>query len=170
MQKPTEWVIATKLERLYSKEEIITMYLNRFDFLNNAVGLQSAARIYFSSTPKDLKLEEAATLVGMCKNPSMYNPRRFQERARLRRNTVLDQMAKYGKIDPATCDSLKQLPLELKFQSADHKQGLAPYFREYLRVAMTASEPSSSNSLARWRWDNDPLYGFCEKYRKPDGS
>lgn len=169
-QKPTEWVIATNLERLYSKEEIITMYLNRFDFLNNAVGLQSAARIYFSSTPKDLKLEEAALLVGMCKNPSMYNPRRFQERSRLRRNTVLDQMAKYGKIDQATCDSLKQLPLELHFQSADHKQGLAPYFREYLRVAMTASEPSASNSLARWRWENDPLYGFCEKYRKPDGN
>ena len=168
-QKPTEWVIAEQLERLYSKDEIITMYLNRFDFLNNAVGIQSAARIYFSTTPKELKLEEAAMLVGMCKNPSLYNPRRFPERAINRRNTVLSQMRKYNKIDQATFDSVSQLPLVLRYQSADHKQGLAPYFREYLRLMLTAKEPSSSNSLARWQWDNNPLYGFCEKYRKPNG-
>ena len=177
-QKPTEWVIATDLERLYSKDEIITMYLNRFDFLNNAVGIQSAARIYFSTTPKDLKLEEAALLVGMCKNPSLYNPRRFHDRALNRRNTVLDQMAKYHKIDQATCDSVKQLPLELRYMPADHKQGTAPYLREFLRITLTAKEPIESNypswnktqyKYDRYQWDNNPLYGFCEKTRKPNG-
>ena len=94
LQKPIEWVIATKLERLYSKEEILTMYLNQFDFLYNAVGIKSAAQVYFSTTPAQLKLEEAAMLVGMCKNPSLYNPRRRPENALNRRNTVLNQMSK----------------------------------------------------------------------------
>ena len=178
-QKPSEWVIAVKLESLYSKDEIITMYLNRFDFLNNAVGIQSASRIYFSTTPKDLKLEEAATLVGMCKNPSYYNPRRDSLRTVNRRNTVLSQMKKYGKIDQATYDSVSQLPLVLHYQPADHKQGIAPYFREYLRVTLTAREPIESNYSSwnkqqyvydKYQWDNNPLYGFCEKFRKPDGS
>ena len=106
LQKPIEWVIATKLERLYSKEEILTMYLNQFDFLYNAVGIKSAAQVYFSTTPADLKLEEAAMLVGMCKNPSMYNPRRRPERALNRRNTVLEQMCKYDYITEQVCDSL----------------------------------------------------------------
>lgn len=179
MQKPTEWVIATNLERLYSKDEILLMYLNQFDFLYNAVGIQSAAQVYFSTTPKDLKLEEAAMLVGMCKNPSLYNPVRHPERARNRRNTVLSQMAKYGYIDEATRDSVAQLPIELHFRSVDHKQGIAPYFREYLRITLTAKEPKESD-YAEWnkqqykidkhQWENNPLYGFCEKYRKPDGS
>ena len=177
-QKPTEWAIATQLERLYSKDEIITMYLNRFDFLHNAVGILSATRIYFSTTPKDIKLEEAATLVGMCKNPSYYNPRRDSLRCLNRRNTVLGQMYKYGYIDKATHDSVSALPLVLHYQPADHKQGLAPYFREYLRVIMTAKEPFESDYSSwnkqqyyfdRYQWDNNPLYGFCEKNRKPDG-
>ena len=178
-QKPTEWAIATKLESLYSKDEIITMYLNRFDFLHNAVGIQSAARIYFSTTPKELKLEEAATLVGMCKNPSYYNPRRDSLRCVGRRNTVLGQMYKYNYIDKATYDSISVLPLVLHYQPADHKQGLAPYFREYLRVTLTAKEPIESDYSSwnkqqyifdRYQWDNNPLYGFCEKNRKADGS
>ena len=178
-QKPTEWAIATQLESLYSKEEIITMYLNRFDFLHNAVGIQSAARIYFSTTPKDLKIEEAATLVGMCKNPSYYNPRRDSLRCVNRRNTVLGQMYKSDFIDKATLDSVSALPLVLRYQTADHKQGLAPYFREYLRVTLTAKEPSYGDystwnkqqyTFDKYQWDNNPLYGFCEKYRKPDGS
>ena len=94
LQKPIEWVIAVKLERYYTKEEILTMYLNKFDFLNNAVGIKTAAKTYFSKDPKDLSIEEAATLIGMCKNPSLYNPRRYNERSRGRRNTVLDQMYK----------------------------------------------------------------------------
>ena len=101
MQKPIEWMIAVKLERYYSKEEIIKMYLNQFDFLYNAVGIKSAAHVYFGKAPKDLSIEEAATLVGMVKNPSYYNPVRQNERTRMRRNVVLQQMEKAGKITQA---------------------------------------------------------------------
>ena len=179
LQKPIEWVIATQLERLYSKEEILTMYLNQFDFLYNAVGIKSAAQVYFSTTPDQLKLEEAAMLVGMCKNPSMYNPRRRPERALNRRNTVLDQMCKYDYISQELCDSLQSLPIELKYQSVDHKQGLAPYFREYLRQILTAKEPKWNNysewnkqqyEIDKRQWEENPLYGFCNKNHKPDGS
>ena len=179
MQKPIEWVIATKLERLYSKEEILLMYLNQFDFLYNAIGIQSAAQVYFSTTPDKLKLEEAAMLVGMCKNPSLYNPMRHPERAIGRRNTVLSQMEKYGYIDETTRDSISNIPLQLKYSSVDHKQGIAPYLREYLRGILTAKEPKESNYsewnkqqylLDKWQWDNNPVYGFCEKNHKPDGS
>ena len=179
LQKPIEWVIATKLERLYSKEEILTMYLNQFDFLYNAVGIKSAAQVYFSTTPDQLTIEEAAMLVGMCKNPSMYNPRRRPERALNRRNTVLDQMCKYGYLSTQECDSLQALPVDIKYQSVDHKQGLAPYFREYLRQILTAKEPKKSN-YSEWNahqydidmrlWREDPLYGFCNKNHKPDGT
>lgn len=179
MQKPIEWVIATKLERLYSKDEILLMYLNQFDFLYNAVGIKSAAQVYFSTTPSDLKIEEAAMLVGMCKNPSLYNPVRRPERALNRRNTVLSQMCKYEYITEAERDSLETLPLELHYSSVDHKQGLAPYFREYLRGVLTAKEPKESHYsewnkqqyvIDRYQWDNNPLYGFCAKNTKPDGT
>ena len=179
MQKPIEWVIATKLERLYSKDEILLMYLNQFDFLYNAVGIQSASQVYFSTTPADLKIEEAAMLVGMCKNPSLYNPVRHPVRAVNRRNTVLSQMEKYGFIDEATRDSVAAIPLELHYRSVDHKQGAAPYLREYLRGVLTAKEPKQSDypewaqqqyRLDLMQWENDPLYGFCEKNHKPDGS
>lgn len=179
MQKPIEWVIATKLERLYSKDEILLMYLNQFDFLYNAVGIQSAAQVYFSTTPMDLKMEEAAMLVGMCKNPSLYNPVRHPVRATERRNTVLSQMAKYGYLDETARDSLAALPLELHYRSVDHKQGLAPYFREFLRGVLTAKKPVEDDypswaqqqyKLDKWAWDNNPLYGFCEKNKKADGS
>ena len=179
MQKPIEWVIATKLERLYSKDEILLMYLNQFDFLYNAVGIQSASQVYFSTTPANLKIEEAAMLVGMCKNPSLYNPVRHPVRATGRRNTVLSQMEKYGYIDEAARDSLSALPLELHYRSVDHKQGSAPYFREYLRGVLTAKEPKESDypewnkqpyKIDAYQWNNNPLYGFCEKNKKPDGS
>ena len=179
LQKPIEWVIATKLERLYSKEEILTMYLNQFDFLYNAVGIKSAAQVYFSTTPLELNLEQAAMLVGMCKNPALYNPRRRPESALNRRNTVLNQMCKYDYITEQVCDSLKTLPIELKYQSVDHKQGLAPYFREYLRQILTAKEPKKNN-YSEWnmlqyeidlrQWKENPLYGFCNKNHKPDGT
>jgi len=179
MQKPIEWVIATQLERLYSKDEILLMYLNQFDFLYNAVGIKSAAQVYFSTTPALLTIEQAATLVGMCKNPALYNPIRHNERTRLRRNTVLNQMCKYNYLSEAECDSLKALPLEIKYRSVDHKQGLAPYFREYLRLVLTAKEPKESNypewnlqqyTIDKEQWDTNPLYGFCNKNTKPDGS
>ncbi|WP_195372745.1 MULTISPECIES: transglycosylase domain-containing protein [Parabacteroides] len=177
-QKPIEWVIAAQLERYYTKEEIINMYLNKFDFLYNAVGIQSAARVYFGTTPKNLKIEEAATLVGMCKNPSYFNPVRQNERTRGRRNTVLEQMQKAGYISRADCDSLKALPLTVRFSRMDHKEGLAPYFREYLRLTLTAKKPDrkryaswqgqkfSEDSLA---WETNPLYGWCNKNKKADG-
>lgn len=179
LQKPIEWVIATKLERLYSKEEILTMYLNQFDFLYNAVGVKSAAQVYFSTTPANLKIEEAATLVGLCKNPALYNPIRRPERALARRNTVLGQMCKYDYITPEVRDSLQALPIDIKYQSVDHKQGLAPYFREYLRGVLTAKQPKASN-YPEWnkqqyeidlkQWKENPLYGFCNKNHKPDGT
>lgn len=178
MQKSIEWVIAAQLERLYSKDEILLMYLNQFDFLYNAVGIKSAAQVYFSTTPKDLKLEESATLVGMCKNPSLYNPIRFPERTKLRRNTVLNQMCKYNFIDEQTRDSLQALPIEIHYQSVDHRLGIAPYFREYLRLVLTAKKPVKSTYPA-WNklqyaidsveWETNPLYGFCNKNTKPDG-
>lgn len=179
LQKPIEWVIATKLERLYSKDEILLMYLNQFDFLYNAVGIQSAAHVYFNTTPKDLKIEQAAMLVGMCKNPAFYNPRRHEERCLNRRNTVLSQMEKYGYLSESERDSLQALPIQLDYRTADHKQGPAPYFREQLRLILTAKEPKESN-YSEWnkqqylidkkQWDTNPLYGFCQKNTKPDGS
>ncbi len=178
-QKPIEWVIAVRLERYYTKEEILTMYFNKFDFLNNAVGIKTAANTYFGCEPKDLKVEEAATLVGMCKNPSLYNPVRFNERSKGRRNVVLSQMEKAGYITTAERDSLKALPLTLAFHRVDHKEGLATYFREYLRLVMTASKPSRSEYRG-WQmqkfyedslsWETNPLYGWCEKNQKKDGS
>ena len=179
MQKPIEWVIATKLERLYSKDEILLMYLNQFDFLYNAVGIKSAAQVYFSTTPAELKVEESAMLVGMCKNPSLYNPIRRPQNALDRRNTVLSQMEKYGYLTEAERDSLQALPIELHYSSVDHKQGAAPYFREYLRNVLTAKEPKESHysewnkqqyKIDKYQWDNNPLYGFCNKNTKPDGS
>ncbi len=179
LQKPIEWVIAIKLERYYTKEEILTMYLNKFDFLNNAVGIKSAAKTYFSKEPKDLTVEEAATLVGMCKNPSLFNPRRFSERSRERRNVVLSQMEKAGFLTEQECKEYQATPLTLKVQLSTHKEGLATYLREYLRTMMTAKEPKRSN-YASWQkqkfyedsiqWKTNPLYGWCNKNKKKDGS
>ena len=135
-QKLGEWIIAAKLERLYTKEEIIALYLNQFDFLYQAVGINSAARVYFNKKPIDLKLEEAAVLVAMAKNPSLYNPRRYPERALSRRNQVFVQMVKNDLLTEAEKDSLQALPLQLEFRPQSHTAGLAPYFREYLRGYM----------------------------------
>ncbi|WP_435380032.1 transglycosylase domain-containing protein, partial [Duncaniella muris] len=179
MQKPIEWMIAVKLERYYSKEEIIKMYLNQFDFLYNAVGIKSAAHVYFGKAPKDLKIEEAATLVGMVKNPSYYNPVRQNERTRQRRNVVLAQMEKAGKITKAELDSLSALPLTLDFNRVDAKDGIAPYFREELRRMLRAHKPERQNYRS-WEtqkyvddsiaWETNPLFGWIEKNPKPDGS
>lgn len=180
MQKPIEWVIAVKLERFYTKDEIIKMYFNQFDFLNNAVGIKSAAYVYFGKDPKDLNIQESAMLVGMAKNPSYFNPIRFPDRTRNRRNVVLEQMRKADMITKAERDSLQATPLELDYHKVDHKEGLAPYFREELRRMLTAKKPKSSDAVYRWNkqgyvddsiaWENNPLYGWCEKNTKPDGS
>lgn len=179
VQKPIEWMIAIKLERFYSKEEILKMYLNQFDFLYNAVGIKSAANVYFNKEASELNAIEAATLVGMVKNPAYYNPVRQPERTRERRNTVLQQMYKADMLTSAELDSLTALPLTLDFKRVDHKDGLAPYFREELRHLLTAKKPERSN-YPSWdgqryvddsiAWVNNPLFGWIEKNRKPDGT
>ncbi|MBW8334929.1 MAG: transglycosylase domain-containing protein [Prolixibacteraceae bacterium] len=179
LRKFKEWVIAVKLEKSYTKEEIITMYLNKYDFLNLAVGIKSAAAIYFNTSPDSLRLEQAAMLVGMAKNSSLYNPVRRAELTLQRRNVVLSQMQKYGYISKSVRDSAKALPLGLDYHKVDFKTGLAPYFREYLRIAMNAKKPVSSD-YASWQmqkfredsveWEMNPLYGWCNKNKKLDGS
>lgn len=179
MQKPIEWMIAVKLERFYSKDEILKMYLNQFDFLYNAVGIKSAAYVYFGKQSEELSIEEAATLVGMVKNPSYYNPVRQPERTRQRRNIVLEQMYKNDKITKEQLDSLKELPLTLDFHKVDHKEGPAPYFREELRRMLKAKRPTLAD-YREWdyqkyvedsiAWANNPLFGWIEKNPKPDGS
>ncbi len=178
LQKPTEWVVAVKLERYYTKEEIITMYLNKFDFLHNAVGIKNASLVYFGKEPADLSLVEAATLVGMCKNPSYFNPVRNPERCLERRNVVLAQMYKNGKLTADELNEAQAQPLTLSFHKADHKDGIAPYLREYLRTIMMAKRPVRSEYMS-WQmqkyyedslaWETDPLYGWCNKNRKSNG-
>ena len=172
-----EWQTAVKLERSYTKEEIITMYFNKFDFSYNAIGIKSAARMYFNVTPDSLNLQESAVLVGMLKAATRYNPRRNPDLMLQRRNIVISQMAKYGSISQAVADSVMKLPIELDFNIEDHNTGLATYLREYLRNTMGRPEPNRSRYVrqysydeARWNWDNDPLYGWCNKNKKPDGT
>ena len=177
-QKPIEWVIALKLERFYTKEEIITLYLNKFDFLHNAVGIKTAANTYFSKEPHDLSLLEAATLIGMCKNPSYFNPVRFPERCAERRNIVLRQMSKASYITKAEAEEESLQPLTLNFHRVDHKEGIATYLREYLRQILMAKEPKRSN-YASWQkqkyyedslaWKEDPLFGWCTKNLNREG-
>ena len=174
LQKPIEWVIAVKLERNYTKEEIIALYLNYFDFLHNAVGIKTASNTYFNKEPRDLTIEEAATLIGLCKNPSLFNPVRYPERCRERRNVVLDQMRKAGYITESEYAQYSSSPLKLNFHRTDHKDGVAPYLREFLRVYMSAERPQLSN-YPSWNrrqyvidsiaWVSDPLYGWCNKNR-----
>lgn len=179
LQKPIEWVIALKLERNYTKEEIISLYFNQFDFLYNAIGIESAAKTYFNKRAIELSIEEAATLVGMCKNPSYYNPILHKEHSLERRNVVLDLMEKADMLTEEEADSLKRLPLEVNFKQTTHNEGLAPYFREHLRMMLTAKKPKRSDynewtkeqySLDSLAWETNPIYGWCNKNRKSDGS
>jgi penicillin-binding protein 1A len=172
-----EWQTAVKLEKSYTKEEIITMYLNVFDFIYNAVGINSAARIYFNTTPDSLNIEQSAMLVGMLKNSVAYNPLRNEESALRRRNVVISQMERYGYISHAVADSVSQLPLGIDLREDSHNTGLATYLREYIRSTMNSREPERKSfwsedqyNDALWRWENDPLYGWCQKNVKPDGT
>lgn len=179
LQKPIEWVIAIKLERYYTKEEIIALYLNYFDFLHNAVGIKTASNTYFNKEPKDLTVCESATLVGLCKNPSLFNPVRYPERCTDRRNVVLGQMLKAGYLSNEEYRQYSAEPLELNFHRTDHKDGSATYFREFLRQYMMARRPEKNN-YPSWNkrqyvldsiaWVSDPLYGWCNKNFKKDGS
>lgn len=179
LQKPVEWVIAIKLERTYTKEEIIALYLNYFDFLHNAVGIKTAAHTYFGKEPSQLTVTESAMLIGLCKNPSLFNPIRFGERCLERRNVVLGQMLKSGYLSEADFNTYCKEPLTLNFHRNDHKDGEATYFREFLRQYMTAEKPKIDN-YPSWNkrqyvldsiaWESDPLYGWCNKNTKSDGS
>ena len=178
LQKPIEWVIAVKLERNYTKDEIIAMYLNYFDFLHNAVGIKTAANTYFSKEPSELTPTESATLVGLCKNPSYFNPVRYPERSLERRNVVLGQMLKAGYLTQEEHDSCCQVPMNLKFHVADHNDGEATYFRDFLRRYMMAKKPTRADypegNYVRYfmdslYWEQDPLYGWCNKNVKRDG-
>ena len=178
LQKPIEWVIAVKLERNYTKDEIIAMYLNYFDFLHNAVGIKTAANTYFGKEPKDLSVPESAVLIGLCKNPSYFNPVRYPERSTERRNVVLHQMTKAGYLTDAEYERYSKEPLELHFHVADHKDGIAVYFRDFLRRYMMAKKPNRAD-YPSWNkvkfhidsinWENDPLYGWCNKNLKKNG-
>ena len=178
LQKPIEWVIAVRLERNYTKDEIIAMYLNYFDFLHNAVGIKTAANTYFSKEPKDLSVTESAVLVGLCKNPSYFNPVRHPERSLERRNVVLGQMLKAGYLTEADFQRYSAEPLNLKFHVADHKDGMAVYFRDFLRRYMMAKRPNKSDypswNMVKFHidsinWETDPLYGWCNKNFKKNG-
>ena len=177
-QKPIEWVIAVKLEKYYTKEEILTMYLNKYDFGNNAIGIKTATNTYFAKEPSELSPEEAATLVGMCKNSSLYNPIRRPELSRQRRNVVISQMEKNGYLSREEADEYRAKDLVLNYRRVDHKTGLAPYFREYLRGVLTAPKPERKNYRGwqeqKWYedsidWATNPLYGWCNKNMKKDG-
>jgi len=136
LQKPKEWIIASRLERHYTKEEIVALYLNRYDFINQAVGIESAANVYFNKPASELNVQESAMLVGMLKNSALFNPLRRPDMVRDRRNVVLAQMVKYGHLDAQAGDSLRALPLGLQFQRVSHDEGAAPYFRETLRAEL----------------------------------
>jgi len=178
LQKPIEWVIAVKLERNYTKEELIALYLNYFDFLHNSVGIKTASNTYFNKEPNELSVVEAATLIGLCKNPSLFNPVRYPERCLNRRNVVLSQMQKAGYLSTAEYNQLCDEKLVLDFHRVDHKDGIATYFREFLRQYMMARRPDL-NDYPAWNkrqyvidsiaWNNDPLCGWCNKNFKRDG-
>ena len=156
-QKIQEYVIAAKLERFYTKQEILAMYYNRFDFINNAVGINSAASVYFNTTPDSLKIHQSAMLAGMAKNPSLFNPVRRPDTTLFRRNVVFGQMLRNEVITQAQFDSLKQLPLDLNYQVVDHSRGIAPYFRETLR--------SRINSILTEKVEGTDQYALA----KPNG-
>ena len=178
LQKPIEWVIAVELERHYTKEEIMTLYLNYFDFLHNAVGIQTASKVYFNKKPLYLNLNEAALLVGMLKNPAYFNPVRYADRCVTRRNVVLGQMAEAGYLSHADVVRHQADSLQLDFHRPDHKVGQTPYLREYLRRIMMASKPDPADYESWQRqqyyedslgWATNPLYGWCKKNTKHNG-
>lgn len=178
LQKPIEWIIAVKLERYFTKEEIIAMYFNYFDFLHNAVGIKRAANIYFNKEPRHLNVTEAATLVGLCKNPSMFNPLRHEERCRNRRNVVLMQMTKCGYITKEEFNELIERPLAINYSKAKYIKGSGDYFQAFLRQYMMAKKPERKR-YQEWQqrefvldsvaWETDPLYGWCNKNTKRNG-
>ena len=175
--KLTEWGTAVKLERSYTKEEIITMYFNQVFFGSNAYGIKAAAQTFFAKNPIDLTVEESATLVGMVNKPTRYNPALNPDKSLARRNFVISQMCKAGYLSEAEADSIKQIPITLSYQIQDHTAGSALYFRDMLKRTMSASEPMRSSYreyedyvVDSLQWAEDPLYGWLNKNLKPDGT
>jgi penicillin-binding protein 1A len=180
--KLKEWNTAVRLERRYTKAEILTMYLNTVPFGGEAIiGIKSASKTFFDTSPDSLKLEQAAILVGMLKAPSYFNPYRNPNNALRRRNTVIDQMLKYNYLDSLLADSVKQIPVEAYYNVSGHMEGQANHFRTFLRISMSADMPLRSHYPASsmgyeaftrdsLRWENDPLYGWISKNPRPDGS
>jgi len=172
-----EWVTAVKLERNYTKDEIMAMYLNTVPFGAQSFGIRSAARTFFNTTPDSLGVEEAAVLVGLLKAPTRYSPLLNPERSQVRRNVVMTQMEKYGYLSTTELDSLCNLPLELKFNIQNHNQGPATYFREHLRLTLNHKKPNRKNYFTYQQfkedsilWATNPLFGWCQKHTKPDGT
>lgn len=177
VSKFKEWITAVKLERNYTKDEIMAMYMNAIFFGSNAYGIKAASQTFFAKEPWELNVEESATLVGMVNKPTRYNPVLNYERSIGRRNHVLSQMNKYGFLDQAAYDSIVALPIVLSYRQQDHNAGLAPYFRDMLRRYMNASEPKKSAyyfkedyEADKVLWEEDPLYGWLNKNLKPDGT
>ena len=175
--KLKEWITAVKLERDYTKEEIMDMYLNAIFFGSNAYGVRAASQTFFAKEPADLTVEESATLVGMVNKPTRYNPALNPDKALVRRNFVIGQMEKAGYLTKEQRDSIQQIPITIDYQVQDHNAGLAPYFRDMLRRIMNAGEPQRSKYAYRedyvadsLLWADDPLYGWLNKNRKPDGT
>ena len=177
VNKFREWITAVKLERNYTKNEILSMYMNAIFFGSNAYGIRAASNTFFAKQPSELNIEEAALLVGMVNKPTKFNPVINPEHSLQRRNHVLNQMRKYDFIDRAVYDSVVKTPVTLAYSQQDHNSGLAPYFRDMLRRVMNAKEPDRSDyryredySADSTLWKNDPLYGWLNKNLKPDGS
>ena len=175
--KLKEWITAVKLERDYTKEEIIDMYLNSIFFGSSAYGIRSASETFFAKLPMDLTVEESALLVGMVNKPTRYNPVINPDKSLARRNFVIGQMCKEGYITKAERDSIQQIPISLSYQVQDHNAGLAPYFRDMLRRTMNAHKPRRGDYVNRedfsrdsLLWETDDLYGWLNKNAKPDGT
>ncbi|MBP5505539.1 MAG: transglycosylase domain-containing protein [Bacteroidales bacterium] len=175
--KLREWITALKLERNYTKNEIITMYMNAVFFGSNAYGINTAARTFFDKRPSELTTEESACLVGMINKPTRYNPALNYEQSMQRRNLILSRMKRYGYLTKHECDSLQQLDITLTYQRQDHNTGLAPYLRDMLRRTMNANKPRRSDyreyvdfQVDSTAWVDDPLFGWLNKNLKPDGS
>ncbi len=177
VSKLKEWITAVMLEYNYTKEEIIAMYLNTVPYGSNAYGIRSASRTFFGKNPRELTVEEAAMLVGVVNAPTRYSPVRNYDRAMARRNTVISRMAVDDFITKQQRDSLSALPIKLDYHPVSHNEGRATYFREMLRLVMTADKPRRSQYANEWdyeqevrRWENNPIYGWCKKNRKADGN
>ncbi len=175
--KLKEWITAVKLERNYTKDEILSMYMNTIFFGSNAYGIKAASNTFFGKNPGDLNVEESATLVGMVNKPTRYNPVLNYDKSLGRRNHVLRQMEKYGFLTQAEHDSIAALPITLNYKRQDHTSGIGSYFRDMLRRYMNASEPNRRHYSNRedyladlQLWEEDPLYGWLNKNLKPDGS